>query len=256
MNEQIEFYLKIQLSKSTQKLYKYILYKFLNYFKGEFPSNGKWVDNYLNFLSCSGLCNKSINLHIVVIIKFYERILKYKDRISFDRLREKNPEITFLKDDEIKKILVDSPPKFLPVLKFFLDTGVRIAELEWLSNQEFSTVPHQFVILGKGHKQRLVAISEETRKLLSPGFLFGSPLTIRQIQYQFKRLGKRNGLPKIHVHQLRHTFATTALNNGVALSDIKEMLGHSFLQTTAVYTHVTEERLREVWKKYHSSIHI
>ncbi len=195
-------------------------------------------------------------MHIVIIRKFYERVLKITDQPQFQRLKETAPEITFLKDDEVKKLLSAATPNFLPILKFFLDTGVRVAELAWVSNQKYSVVPDQFVVLGKGHIQRVVVISEGTRKLLRPGFVFSEPLTIRQIQYQFKKLGRSVGLPNIHVHQLRHTFATSMLEKGASLSEIQEMLGHSFLQTTAMYTHVTKERLRRVWERYHIMVKI
>lgn len=248
----IKDFIRLQVSLNTQRAYARVLEKFSKFYSHKFPDGNLWVDEYIKFLNSSGLSNRSINYHMTVIKTFYKKVLK--KTIYFDRLKVSPANISSPSPEDIVKLFSAASKEFEPVLRFMVDTGVRVDELKWLSEQVFTSVPNEFVIVGKGKKQRVVVPSPTTLSLLRTPHLFSKPITIRQVQYQLRALAKKIGVPHVHPHQLRHFFATTALNNGVNILEIKEMLGHSFLQTTEVYTHVTQGRLREVWKKYHSII--
>jgi len=248
----LQDFLNLQASENTKLAYKAILSRFISHFNNKTPEGNGWVSSYITHLKNSGLSNKSINYHMTVIKTFYKKALGsifYFDRLKVNPARIDPPTLS-----QVETLIKKSSKEFEPILRFMVDSGVRVGELKWLSEQKFDSVPDEFVIVGKGNKQRVVVVSDETKAFLSFPYLFSRPWTIPQIQYQLRALCKQLGLPHLHAHQLRHYFATTALNNGVNILEIKEMLGHSFLQTTELYTHVTQGRLREVWKKYHSKI--
>lgn len=248
----IDSFISRQVSEKTKQSYKRALLAFSEFYSGKFPEGNLWTKDFILHLQSQKLSNRTINWNMTVIKQFYKIALNQV--LYFDRLKESSVEMVSLTPEEIQRLLSDSSKDFESVLCFFLDTGVRVDELRKISEKPYPSLPSEFVFVGKGNKQRVVTVSPSTQALLKTPLLFGSPWSVRRIQYHLKRLGKRNGLPFLHPHILRHTFATTALNNGVNILEIKEMLGHSFLQTTEKYTHVTQDRLREVWKKFHSRL--
>lgn len=212
--------------------------------------------NYLKSLtskSGSPLENRTVNYHIVIVSKFYKEATGRK--LVYDRLKEKPVDVQFLTADELKKLLASSEGVWKAVVAFFADSGVRVSELSNISKQRFTNgVPIEYEILGKGLKKRIVIISEQTLRLLEEtykdGLIFGQSFSIRQIQRGIDKISKTVGLnKKLHPHMLRHTMATTMLGRGVDIRNIQNMLGHSFLNTTQIYTHVVPEKLREVWKR-------
>ena len=249
MQKDIDLFINLQLADNTKKTYRGILKRFSEHFNGELPAEG-WELEYLNFLKNNGLCNKSINQHTTVLVKFYQQVLGKK--IKFDRLKQRAAQVNYLKMSEAKILLDAAPENFRAVLKFMLDTGVRVSELAWISRQKFTEVPGYFTILGKGDKQRVVIVSEETKELLrkemGEGLLFGKEYSVVMVQQKLRKLAKRNGL-KVHPHMLRHGFAMNMLARGADITDVKTMLGHSYLATTEVYTHVDPERIKATWEK-------
>ena len=246
----IDSFISRQVSEKTKQAYKRALSAFSEFYSGKFPEGNKWTKDFILHLQSKKLSNRTINWNMTVLKQFYKTMLGQS--LYFDRLKEPTIEIVSLTPEDVRLLLLESSKEFEPALRFFLDTGVRVDELRKLSEKSFTSIPSEFIIMGKGNKQRVVAVSFETHNLLKTPHLFGSPWSVRRIQYHLKKLGDVLGLPFLHPHILRHTFATTALNNGVNILEIKEMLGHAFLQTTEKYTHVTQGRLKEVWKKYHS----
>lgn len=264
-----------QISSSTKRNYELVInrflnwtntrYKkqdpdnFLNWTNGQFKEGNLWVTEYQNHLK--GLTNKAgaplenrtVNYHVVIVGKFYKEATGR--RLVYDRLKEKPTDVQFLTAGELKKLLDSSEGVWKAMIGFFADSGVRVSELSNISKQRFTNcVPVEYEILGKGLKKRLVIISEPTLKLLEAtykdGLIFGQSFSIRQIQRELSKIGKTAGLnKKLHPHMLRHTMATTMLGRGVDIRNIQNMLGHSFLNTTQIYTHVVPEKLREVWKQ-------
>ena len=124
------------------------------------------------------------------------------------------------------------------------------------------------LVFGKGSKERIVLFGSVCEKKINDylkvrGKLLknnrcdylllnnnGNRLTTRGIEYIIEKLARKIGL-KITPHTLRHTFATHMLNEGADLKCVQELLGHENLQTTSIYTHVTNERLRNVYLNCH-----
>jgi integrase/recombinase XerC len=153
-------------------------------------------------------------------------------------------------------------------LQLFYNTGMRLSELINLKESQLDPSHSQVKVLGKGNKERIIPISKELVKELQeyikdkpicePGTVNifitekGKPLQPRAV-YSFvkKQLGAVTTVEKKSPHILRHSFATHLMNNGADLNAVKELLGHSSLAATQIYTHNTIEKLKEVFKKAH-----
>jgi integrase/recombinase XerC len=154
------------------------------------------------------------------------------------------------------------------VLKLFYSTGMRLSELIHLKESQLDASQSQVKVLGKGNKERIIPvakeliddlqayISEKPMRIEGIVTVFvtikGAPLQPRSV-YAFvrERLAQVTTIQKKSPHILRHSFATHLMNNGADLNAVKELLGHSSLAATQVYTHNTIEKLKEVFKKAH-----
>lgn len=151
------------------------------------------------------------------------------------------------------------------VLEMLYDTGMRRAELIGLKNTDIDWEVMQIKVTGKRNKQRLIPFAERLKELMvaytevrnrevgsNCEYFFvrnnGAPLSTG-IVYNVvrKRLSEIPTLAKRSPHVLRHSFATSMLNNGAKLSAVKELLGHSSLTSTSIYTHTTFEELKKVY---------
>ncbi len=151
------------------------------------------------------------------------------------------------------------------VMQLFYSTGMRLSELIGLKESQLDASLSQVKVLGKGNKERIIPISPDLVQALQTYIkekpvagvkLFqtekGKPLQPRQV-YAFvkQHLATVTTIQKKSPHILRHSFATHLMNNGADLNAVKELLGHSSLAATQVYTHNTIEKLKEVFKKAH-----
>jgi integrase/recombinase XerD len=179
--------------------------------------------------------------------------------------------------DEMEKILT-SPLSFTvlgvrdkAMLELLYATGLRVSELVNLTLNDVNVEAGFLRCLGKGSKERIVPVGAAARKALTDYLSFARPqlakqsseralfLTVRgkrfhrsNIQQILQRHLKRAGITRrISPHTLRHTFATHLLEHGADLRSIQEMLGHADISTTQVYTHVSTEKLKEVYRKTH-----
>ncbi len=156
------------------------------------------------------------------------------------------------------------------ILEVLYSSGIRCAELAGLRLRSVDLVGGSMVVLGKRRKERLAhlgacavdALQDYLRvrpELGQPGHdhLFvnhrGGPLTTRSVQRMVERYVLRvlPGRKHVSPHTLRHTFATHMLNGGADLRVVQEMLGHESLSTTQIYTHVSIDRLKEVYRQSH-----
>lgn len=152
------------------------------------------------------------------------------------------------------------------VLQLFYGTGMRLSELIHLKTAQVDVWNHQVKVLGKGNKERVIPVSAELMQQVqeyigqrppteAPNVLVneqGKPLYPKQVYAAVKQyLGAVTTLNKKSPHILRHTFATHLMNNGADLNAVKELLGHSSLAATQVYTHNTIEKLKDVFRKAH-----
>jgi len=152
----------------------------------------------------------------------------------------------------------------LALIDILISTGIRIAEASNISLDDIISSEHTILIHGKGKKQRLIYIScQQTwqhlqnwlnlRELQEPKtdkvFInrFGNQLSIHGIEYIYKRIKEDSGINiKSTPHYLRHTFATNLLINGADLRSVQEILGHSNIATTEIYTEVSSNRKKQV----------
>jgi integrase/recombinase XerC len=156
------------------------------------------------------------------------------------------------------------------VLNIFYNTGMRLSELVNLKESSIDASNSQLKVLGKGNKERIIPVSvdlinqitdytREKRKIYETNdldVLFlnekGKPLYAKYVYLIVrKNLSQVTTLQKKSPHVLRHTFATHLTNNGADLNAVKELLGHSSLAATQVYTHNTIDKLKDIYKKAH-----
>jgi integrase/recombinase XerD len=155
------------------------------------------------------------------------------------------------------------------MLEILYATGLRVSELVTLKVSDVNLDLGYLITMGKGSKERTIPIGKSaiswTRKYLAArprllagaasSFLFisdkGSPITRQSFWKLIMSYGEKSKIGRINPHLLRHSFATHLLENGADLRSVQMMLGHSDISTTQIYTHVTNERLREIYKKFH-----
>jgi integrase/recombinase XerC len=154
------------------------------------------------------------------------------------------------------------------VMKLFYQTGMRLSELIQLKEAQIDIAGKQIKVLGKGNKERIIPVDKDflldlqkyvdEKPLRIPGILHlfvtekGKPLQPRSV-YAFvhQYLALVTTIQKKSPHILRHSFATHLMNGGADLNAVKELLGHSSLAATQIYTHNTIEKLKEVFNKAH-----
>lgn len=157
------------------------------------------------------------------------------------------------------------------LLELIYGSGLRISECQGLTWDRIDTSAKLVRVLGKGNKERIVPITdtltgwinlfkaklaEAGHVVTSTGFVFlsegGEPYSVRTLRNDIHDLLREIGWEgKASPHVLRHSFATHLLENGAEIMSVKEMLGHSSISTTQVYTHVNAERLKAAFKKTH-----
>ena len=203
------------------------------------------------------------------------------DKIKLPKDSKKDGTVKFLNLEQIKKLL-DSPNQKTKsglrdkvILESLFSTGLRIAELMALDKEQFTNTKDkkdfELGIIGKGSRPRTVYFSERAlswlKKYLADRKDMEKPLfinhrsrkdadrrlTSRSAERIVKKYAILSGVPIFTTpHTLRHSMATDLLSQGVDLRTIQEFLGHKNIVTTQIYTHVTNKRLRDVHRKFHS----
>jgi site-specific recombinase XerD len=196
------------------------------------------------------------------------------------------PEVQFLTSEELMEILEQPETATMgglrdrALMEILFSTGLRVSELAGLDRQKISTSQGELRVVGKGRKERLVFVSERAAMWLEEYFKrrndpnlaafvgyrgrnsreIPSPeveakatrLTPRSIDRIISGYAKQAGVTKtVTPHTLRHTFATDLLRGGADIRSVQTMLGHASITTTQVYTHVTDETLRNVHREHH-----
>lgn len=228
-----------------------------------------------------GYTSTSVNRKLSSLRSFYKFLLKKKE-IGEDPTRKvigpknKKPLPSFLKESEMNELLDETDfgegfkgCRDRMVIEMFYATGIRRAELVGLNDADVDFDSSLIKVTGKRNKQRLIPFGEELRKsLLNYIKVRNEAISVRSGAFFVKENGERTydemiyNLVKRHLskvvalkkrspHVLRHTFATNMLNNDAELGAVKELLGHSNLSTTEIYTHTTFEELKKVYKQAH-----
>jgi len=157
------------------------------------------------------------------------------------------------------------------IMELIYASGLRISELEKLNLEQVNFSTREIRVWGKGNKERVVLIGEPAAQYLSAYISqarrrllgekqgkavfvnrYGERLTGRMVQKMLHKRAKEAGIKKeVHPHTLRHTFATHMLDGGADLRVVQELLGHSQLSSTQIYTHVTSSQARKVYLAAH-----
>jgi site-specific recombinase XerD len=226
------------------------------------------------------------NYFLVALRSFFRFLIKknYKvlspDTIELGKSRDRA--IKFLSPEDVEK-LVQSPDtseimglRDRAIMEMLFSTGLRVSELVGLNRDQVNTKEGEFSVIGKGGKARVVFMSDSANEWIlryltarddpyKPLFIrYSGPkpkelndeshrLTVRSVERMIDKYRVTAGITiRIGPHVLRHSFATDLLQHGADLRSVQEMLGHKNISTTQIYTHVTNVRLKEVHKKFHS----
>ena len=241
-----------------------------------------FIRTWLASLKEKGITSRTISRKISTLKSFFKYHIK-KEVIAFSPMSaisspksgKKLPQFIDKKDIETLFKYVEFPDNWQGateklILQLFYNTGIRQAELLQLQNNHFDAGNSNIKVLGKGNKERIIPVSadignsirnyinEKTALFpsLNNNFLFingkGKKLYARYV-YNIvnKYLSLVTTIDKKSPHILRHTFATHLTNNGADLNAVKELLGHSSLAATQIYTHNTIEKLKDAYKKAH-----
>ena len=267
---------ELNYSDNTVISYEEDINNYLEYLKKQ-NINYKKIDNtairnYLKYLDDLNLKNSTIARRISALRTFYNYLLNkgLVDTNLFNSIR--NPKIekklpNYLSYEELARILDNIDiSTFIGLrnrlmVEMFYATGCRVSEITNIKVSDIDKSNNSIRIMGKGSKERIVYFGEYARDyldrylpLIDCVYLFTNEakekLSVHDVEYIIKDLVKNLAL-KTHVtpHTLRHTFATHLLNNGADIKTVQELLGHSSLNTTGIYTHVSNERIKEVYRK-------
>jgi integrase/recombinase XerD len=178
----------------------------------------------------------------------------------------------FLSEEEILKLLTaaEADLRLSCMIEILYAAGLRVTELVSLPfvsvQREGATLRNYLIVKGKGDKERIAPLNKAAiKKLLEylgkreespwlfPGYVKGKHLTRQAFHKMLKDLAIAAGLDpaRVHPHVIRHSFATHLLNNGVDLRVLQELLGHSDISTTEIYTHILDSKLRDLVFAHH-----
>ena len=276
--------LEKRLSNNTYDSYTFDLECFKSYF------NNKKIDNikendivlYLEYLKEEKkLSSRSIERHLTTIRGFFKylvkmEIIKYDITKNIDNLKIGKHLPMTLTIDEVNKLMdipLDNPFNYRTkaMLEVMYGSGLRVSELVNLTLNDIDLYNDTILVHGKGSKERIVPLGDYAKEYLTkylevrnslikrkngnPDKLFlnnhGKPITRNGFNFLLSKLLKEKGIDKeITPHTLRHSFATHMLDNGADLRTIQELLGHSDIVTTRIYTHVSKKQIQSNYDKY------
>jgi integrase/recombinase XerD len=281
-------YLKVDkgLSKNTIESYRRDMVKFVALMADRDLSIAQIersdVVDFLAGLYRSGLDSRSVARHLATIRHFFrfavtESYIKQDPAMNIEspKIRKNLPQ--FLSVEEVEHLL-QQPDVADPVglrdramIELMYSTGIRVSELCGIRLIDIQMDPGCLRCTGKGDKERLVPVGRRAIEIVQKYAREGRPkllgertspfLFINQRSQPLSRIvfwriirdyGRKAGLRKhLKPHMLRHTFATHLLDRGADLRSVQMMLGHSDISTTQIYTHVVEERLKQIYKAHH-----
>jgi integrase/recombinase XerC len=277
-----------RLSPHTQLAYKKDLSDWSTYLAGEMgvdqlpEVNASQIRSWLASLRASGISSRSIVRKISALKSFYKFLLRKGVVEKNPLVQISSPKVSkslpvFIREEEAAQmgqtlaIASEDWKGFNArlLVTFFYYTGMRLSELINLKEEQLELSRSQLKVLGKGNKERIIPLHADLIALIKeyiqkkqdqltstePYLLLtesGKKLYPRYAwQLVNQVLGAATTVQKKSPHVLRHSFATHLLNNGADLNAVKELLGHSSLAATQVYTHNTIEKLKEVHRKAH-----
>lgn len=266
------------------------LEQFFGYLKGQFnmpePAlaeiSASFIRSWLASLKESRNTSKTINRKISSLKSFFKYYLRTGQieqspmtTIVAPKIPKRLPVYVEQKDTSTLFQYVEFPDDWKGktdrlLLAVFYNTGMRLSELVNLKESQVNTAASNIKVLGKGNKERVIPVSAQLindireyinlkrTTLESPDCTYlmvnekGRKLYAKYVYLAVKKyLSAVTTIDKKSPHVLRHTFATHLTNNGADLNAVKELLGHSSLAATQIYTHNTIEKLKDIYKKAH-----
>ncbi len=229
-----------------------------------------------------GLKKNTQNYYLIALRNFLKYLAKRDIKVlSADKIelaKQSERQVIFLENSELEQLLKapgNASFKDLrdrAILELLFSTGLRVSELCGLNRDSINLKSGEFAVRGKGDKVRLVFLSE-TAEIALKNYLQKRQdvdealfirnvknvsktedlrLTSRSVERLIKYYAAKAGLSKkVTPHTLRHSFATDLLMNGADIRSVQELLGHSNITTTQIYTHITDKQLREVHQAFH-----
>ncbi|MBR3368834.1 tyrosine-type recombinase/integrase [Candidatus Saccharibacteria bacterium] len=225
--------------------------------------------------------------HLIALRGFLKylarRGIKTLDHSLVDLPKTARKQVTFLHFNEVEELLSEIPEdtetglRDRAIIELLFSGGLRVSELIKLNRDSINLEKHEFVVRGKGNKDRPIFVSNSATEAIKnylcvrhdslPALFLNNSrnqqavdtsgdfrrLTPRSIQRIIEKYAKKAGITK-HVtpHTLRHSFATDLLMNGADLRSVQALLGHSNISTTQIYTHVTDAHLKDIHTRFHS----
>jgi len=284
INQYLEYIQQVRnLSINTVKSYSRDLAKLSSYFKSINISSYDEIDENV----CSGWVGRlyqndnnprTIHRHLSAAKGFF-KFLKKNDvirssafeLISAPKVSSHLPEV--LSPEDVEQLLNFRPEnsieiRDLALIELMYSSGLRVSEVANINLADFEEEMTFLRVMGKGSKVRLAPIGRyaisainnwiEERKKFSgidtPALfinLKGGRLTVRSIQLRLEKISIKQGLPRVNPHMLRHSFATHMLESSGDLRTIQELLGHSSLSTTQIYTKLDYQHLAKIYDKSH-----
>ena len=246
-----------------------------------------WLNRYTNDTTGDDLSLITQSYHLIALRGFLTYLSRRDvpslaaDKIILPKTVRK--QVTFLQYDEvvrmIEQISTDSEQglRDRAIVELLFSSGLRVSELVNLNRDHINLKRREFMVRGKGQKDRPVFISKSAAEhveaylnerhdslpalFLSYSRRSSTPdtsgdyrrLTARSIQRMVSQYARLAGITKhVSPHTMRHSFATDLLMNGADLRSVQSLLGHSNISTTQVYTHVTDQHLKDIHEKFHS----
>jgi len=275
------------LSSNTVSAYRRDLVKFAEFArKRKLSLKSVSRDDLVDFLAAlyrQNLDSKSVARHLVTLRNFF-RFAQIQEHIAEDpSVNLESPKIRrslpgYLRLEEVERLL-NQPDVKTPLglrdramLEVLYSTGLRVSELIGLRVSDLDTRVGNVRCIGKGDKERIVPVGKKALTIVekylrdarprllgkAPGSpaLFvnrrGAPLSRVGVWKILSAYGRRAGMRvALTPHMLRHSFATHLLERGADLRSVQLMLGHADISTTQIYTHVVEERLKQIYKAHH-----
>ena len=247
-----------------------------------------WLNRYENY-SGVNLGKSTQAYHLIALRRLLtylsKRDIKSLEPTKIELPKMTKPQVNFLHYEEVERLLGVIPQdtelglRDRAILELLFSSGLRVSELINLNRDHINTKRREFSVRGKGNKDRPIFISKtasqhidnylKSRKdNLSPLFINYSKrcttpsldgnyrrLTARSVQRMIEKYARLAGITKkVSPHTMRHSFATDLLLNGADLRSVQSMLGHASISTTQIYTHITDQHLKDVHDQFHTEI--
>ena len=283
INQYIEYIFQVKnLSSNTANSYKRDLLKLSSYMESlGIAFYSKITDDigtgWIGSLFSSNNNPRSIQRHLSSAKGFFKFLKKNSiiesspfELVNAPKTPQHLPDV--LSPEDVEQLLSLKPVdvleiRDLAIVELMYSSGLRVSETANIDLNDFEEEMSFLRVLGKGSKTRIVPLgryainaiqnwinerekySEKSKALFIN--LKGSRLSVRSIQLRLKRLALKQGLPPVHPHMLRHSFATHMLESSGDLRTIQELLGHSSLSTTQIYTKLDYQYLVKIYDKAH-----